>query len=31
MSTSTFRQHFTKYHEWQRSVIWEGTWVIISQ
>jgi hypothetical protein len=31
MTTSTFRQHFTRYHEWQRSVIWEGTWVIISQ
>jgi hypothetical protein len=31
MSNSTFRTHFTKYHEWQRDVIWEGTWVIISQ
>jgi hypothetical protein len=31
MTMSTFRGHFTKYHEWQRSVIWEGTWVVISQ
>lgn len=31
MSTSTFKSHFTRYHEWQRDVIWEGTWVIISQ
>jgi hypothetical protein len=31
MSNATFRSHFTAYHEWQRSVVWEGTWVIISQ
>jgi len=31
MTMTDFRSHFTRYHEWQRSVIWEGTWVIISQ
>lgn len=31
LTNSQFRTHFTKYHEWQREVIWEGRWVIISQ
>jgi hypothetical protein len=31
ISMADFRDHFTRYHEWQRSVIWEGTWVVISQ
>jgi hypothetical protein len=31
LTNSQFREHFTRYHEWQRSVIWEDTWVIISQ
>jgi hypothetical protein len=31
MSVATFRLNFTRYHEWQRRVIWEGRWVIISQ
>jgi hypothetical protein len=31
MTTARFREHFTRYHEWQRDVIWEDTWVIISQ
>ena len=31
MSMTDFRSHFSRYHEWQRAVIWEGTWVIISQ
>lgn len=31
ISMADFRDHFTRYHEWQRSVIWEGKWVIVSQ
>jgi hypothetical protein len=31
LSVATFRANFTRYHEWQRRVIWEGRWVIISQ
>ncbi len=31
LSLATFRLNFTRYHEWQRRVIWEGRWVIISQ
>ena len=31
LSVATFRLNFTRYHEWQRRVIWEGRWVIISQ
>lgn len=31
LSMATFRDHFSRYHEWQRSVVWEGKWVIISQ
>jgi hypothetical protein len=31
LTVDAFRQHFTRYHEWQRSVIWEGKWVVIAQ
>ena len=31
MSVATFKAYFVRYHEWQRRVIWEGRWVIISQ
>ena len=31
LTTAQFNMHFTRYHEWQRSVIWEGKWVIIAQ
>jgi hypothetical protein len=31
MSVTSFRKVFSLYHEWQRRVIWEDTWVIISQ
>jgi hypothetical protein len=31
LTVSQFREYFTRYHEWQRSVIWEGKWVVISQ
>jgi hypothetical protein len=31
MTMTDFRSHFSRYHEWQRAVIWEGTWVIVSQ
>jgi hypothetical protein len=31
LTVSQFREVFTRYHEWQRSVIWEGKWVIVSQ
>lgn len=31
LSATDFRKVFTMYHEWQRRVIWEDTWVIISQ
>jgi hypothetical protein len=31
MPMAEFRTHFSKYHEWQRSVIWEGRWVVVSQ
>ena len=31
MTLATFGQYFYRYHEWQRRVIWEGRWVIISQ
>jgi len=30
MPLATFRTKFTRYHEWQRTVIWEGKWVVIS-
>ena len=31
LTTAQFKQHFTRYHEWQRKVIWEGKWVVIAQ
>lgn len=31
LTVAQFREVFTRYHEWQRSVPWEGKWVIISQ
>lgn len=31
LTEAQFRSEFTRYHEWQRSVVWEDTWVIISQ
>jgi hypothetical protein len=31
LTVSQFREYFTRYHEWQRSVIWEGKWVVISE
>jgi len=31
LSLIDFRKVFTMYHEWQRRVIWEDKWVIISQ
>lgn len=31
LTNAQFREHFTRYHEWQRDVIWEDTWVIVSQ
>jgi hypothetical protein len=31
LTVSQFRNYFTRYHEWQKSVIWEGKWVVISE
>ena len=31
LTVSQFRDVFTRYHEWQRSVIWEGKWVVLAQ
>jgi hypothetical protein len=31
LTVSDFRDVFTRYHEWQRKVIWEGKWVVISE
>ena len=31
LTTAQFKTWFTRYHEWQRSVIWEGKWVVIGQ
>ena len=31
LTVAQFRQVFTRYHEWQRSVIWEGKWVVVGQ
>jgi hypothetical protein len=31
LTVDTFKSYFTRYHEWQRSVIWEGKWVVIGQ
>jgi len=31
LTVAQFNTYFTRYHEWQRSVIWEGKYVIIAQ
>jgi hypothetical protein len=31
LTTAQFKLYFTRYHEWQRKVIWEGKWVVIAQ
>ena len=31
LSLAAFKRRFTRYHEWQRKVIWEGKYVIVSQ
>ncbi len=31
LTVAQFKSYFTRYHEWQRKVIWEGKWVIIAQ
>lgn len=31
LTVAQFREVFTRYHEWQRSVIWEGKWVVLAQ
>jgi hypothetical protein len=31
MSVSQFKEVFTRYHEWQKRVIWEGRWVVVGQ
>jgi hypothetical protein len=31
LTLSQFREVFTRYHEWQRSVPWEGKWVVLRQ
>lgn len=31
LTVAQFREAFTRYHEWQRKVIWEGKWVVISE
>ncbi|HET8786084.1 MAG TPA: hypothetical protein VFM38_10640 [Candidatus Limnocylindrales bacterium] len=31
LSVAQFRDVFTRYHEWQRNVIWEGKWVVLAQ
>ena len=31
LTVSQFREVFTRYHEWQRSVPWEGKWVVLAQ
>ena len=31
LTVAQFKMYFTRYHEWQRTVIWEGKWVIIAQ
>ena len=31
LTVDQFKMWFTRYHEWQRPVIWEGKWVIVSQ
>lgn len=31
VTVAQFREAFTRYHEWQRKVIWEGKWVVLSE
>ena len=31
LTVAQFRDVFTRYHEWQRKVIWEGKWVVLSE
>jgi hypothetical protein len=31
LTVSQFKEVFTRYHEWQRKVIWEGKWVVVGQ
>ena len=31
MTVAQFREVFTRYHEWQRRVIWEGKWVVVAE
>jgi hypothetical protein len=31
LTVAQFREVFTRYHEWQRSVPWEGRWVVVAQ
>jgi hypothetical protein len=31
LTVSQFRDVFTRYHEWQKKVIWEGKWVVVSE
>jgi hypothetical protein len=31
MTVAQFKEVFTRYHEWQRRVIWEGKWVVVGQ
>ena len=31
LTTTQFKSYFTRYHEWQRKVVWEGKWVVIAQ
>jgi hypothetical protein len=31
LTYTQFKSYFTRYHEWQRSVVWEGKWVVIAQ
>jgi hypothetical protein len=31
LTVSQFKEVFTRYHEWQRRVIWEGKWVVVGQ
>jgi hypothetical protein len=31
LTVNQFKQVFTRYHEWQRKVIWEGKWVVLAQ
>jgi hypothetical protein len=31
LTVAQFKTVFTRYHEWQRSVIWEGKWVVLAQ